>query len=93
MKDEETLRDRIVNTLSATEGKALEITTHITGAQQMELFIEENALTFLGSKYAKGKAEKLMRLACSWQGSSRADFVEIGKTPEYTRQGAKIEDF
>lgn len=91
--DELSLRDRIVNTLSATHGEQLEITTHITTPAQMELFIEEVALTYLGSEYAALRAEKMMRLACSWQGSSRQDFVEIGKTPEYQKGWSGIEDF
>lgn len=91
--DEQSLRDKIVKTLSATSGDQLELTTHIVSNQQMELFIEEVALTYLGSRYAKMRAEKMMRLACSWQGSSRKEFVEIGKTPEYTRGAKSIEDF
>lgn len=91
--DEQTLRDKIVKTLSSTTGEQLELTTHITDKQQMELFIEEVALSFLGSKYATMRAEKMMRLACSWQGSSRKEFVEIGKTPEYARGAKSIEDF
>lgn len=91
--EELSLRDRIVNTLSATHGEELEITTHITTPQQMELFVEEVALAYLGSEYATLRAEKMMRLACSWQGSSRHDFVEIGKTPEYKQGRQGIEDF
>lgn len=87
------LRDRIVNTLSATKGANLEIVTHINNAQQMDLFVEEVALSYLGSEYATERAEKMMRLACSWQGSSRQDFVEIGKTPEYSKGSKSIEDF
>lgn len=88
------LRDRIVNTLSITSGEGLEMTTHINTTAQMELFMEEVALSYLGSKYATMRAEKMMRLACSWQGSSRQELVEIGKTPEYGKRGAGgIEDF
>ena len=91
--DEQSLRDKIVKTLSATHGEELELTTHITSGAQMELFIEEIALSYLGSRYATMRAEKMMRLACSWQGSSRKEFVEIGKTPEYARGQKSIEDF
>lgn len=91
--EELTLRDRIVKTLSATRGEGLEIVTHINTPQQMELFMEEVALSYLGSEYATMRAEKMMRLACSWQGSSRADFVEIGKTPEYKQGRQGVEDF
>jgi len=93
MLEELSLRDRIVNTLSATHGEPLEITTHLTSPQQIELGMEELALSYLGSDYASIRSERFMRLLCSWQGSSRQDFVEIGKTPEYQRGRSGIEDF
>ena len=93
MIDEQTLRDKIITKLSATKGEELELTTHLNGSGQMELFIEEIALSYLGSRYATMRAEKMMRLACSWQGSSRKELVEIGKTPEYSRGVKSIEDF
>lgn len=52
MFEEQTLRDRIINTLSSTKGEALELTTHINSNGQMELFVEEIALSYLGSNYA-----------------------------------------
>ena len=91
--EELTLRDRIVNKLSSTSGENLEITTHIMTPEQMEFCMQEVALSFLGSKYATMRKDMWMRLACSWQGSSRRDFVEIGKTPEYKQGRSGIEDF
>lgn len=88
-----TLRDRIVNTLSNTSGEKLEITTHIMTTEQMEFCMQEVALSFLGSRYATMRKDMWMRLACSWQGSSRQDFVEIGKTPEYKTGRQGVEDF
>lgn len=93
MFDEISLRDRIVEKLSATHGEALEIVTHVKGPQQMELFVEEVALSYLGSEYASMRSEKLMRLSECWNGASRQDYVEIGKTPEFSKGAKGIEDF
>lgn len=93
MHEDIPLRDRIVNALSATKGEELEIVTHINNSQQMELFVEEMALTYLGLDYPKFRAEKFMRLGECWQGSSRKDFVAIGCTPEYKPGRSGIEDF
>lgn len=86
-------REKVINALSVTEGKALETVTHINNVQQMDLFVEEQALTWLGLTYPKERAEKYMRLAECWQGSSRKDLVSIGCTPEYKQGRSGIEDF
>ena len=93
MIDEISLRDRIVEKLSATHGESLEIVTHVKNPQQMELFVEEVALSYLGSDYATLRAEKMMRLSECWNGASRQDFVAIGSTPEYKPGRVGIEDF
>ena len=87
------LRDRIVDNLTKTRDEELEISTNITSSKQMDLFIEENALTWLGSKYARERANKMMRLANSWQGKERDDLVKIGMTPEIKKGGVDREDF
>ena len=87
------LRDKIVDKLSMTKGESLEISTHITSSKQMDLFIESMALEYLGSDYARDRANKMMRLACSWQGESRKELVEIGKTPEFKKGDGNVQDF
>lgn len=87
------LRDRIVNALLVTEGEKLETMTFINNPQQLDLFAEEMALTYLGLDYPKIRAEKYMRLAECWQGQSRKDLVAIGCTPEFQKAGKSIEDF
>ena len=89
----QSLRDKIVDKLSQTKGENLEITTQITSSQQMELLIQSMGLEYLGSEYAKERANKMMRLACSWQGKSRSEFVEIGKTPEFKKGDGNVQDF
>lgn len=87
------LRDRIVNALSSTKGEQLEITSNLTSSAQVELVMESMALEHLGSKFAVTESEKMLRLSCSWQGKSRNDLVEIGKTPEFSKNRGGIEDF
>lgn len=89
----QTLRDRIVDKLTQTTGKELEISTQITSPKQMDLFIESMALERLGSRYAIERANKMMRLACSWQGRTRTDLTEIGKTPEIRKGDGTAQDF
>lgn len=88
----QSLRDKIVGKLSATEGKELEITCNLTSPKQMELFVEEMALTYLGSRYVSARADMMKRLTCSYQGRSRTDLVEIGKTPEFKMNNSGFED-
>ena len=87
------LRDRIVNALSSTKGEQLEITANLTSSAQVELVMESMALEHLGRKFAVTESEKMLRLSCSWQGKSRNDLVEIGKTPEFAKNRGGIEDF
>lgn len=86
------LRDKIVGKLTATDGKELEIGCNLTSNKQMDLFVEEMALTYLGSEYIRERADMLKRLTCSYQGRSRSDLVEIGKTPEFKMGGQNFED-
>lgn len=87
------LRDKIVDKLSQTEGKALEITTRIVSERQFALYVESMGLEHLGSRYAVERSNKMMRLSCSWHGASREELKEIGKTPEFRRGGPDSEDF
>lgn len=93
MHEDMSLRDQIVGRLTRTEGKELDISCNLTSNKQIELFIEEMALTHLGSKYVSKRADLLKRLTCSYQGKLRNDLVEIGKTPEFTRGGTDHADF
>ncbi len=86
------LRDKIVDKLSAVEGRELEISCNLTSNKQMDLFVEEMALSYLGSGYIKERADMLKRLTCSYQGRSRTDMVEIGKTPEFRTGNQSFED-
>lgn len=87
------LKDKIVDKLSETEGDRLEISTYISNSAQMSLLVESFALEKLGSRYAKDRANKMMRLFCSWQGRSRSDLVEIGKAPETKKGEFDAKDF
>lgn len=86
------LRDKIVSKLSQTEGKELEISCNLTSNKQIDLFVEEMALSYLGSSYITQRADMLKRLTCSYQGRARTDLVEIGKTPEFKASGQGFED-
>lgn len=87
------LRDRIVDKLSQTEGQGLEVTTRIINEKQMGLYVESMALEHLGSEYAIERSNKMMRLSCSWQGASRTELVDIGKTPEFKKGDMNAQDF
>lgn len=86
------LRDKIVGKLTATSGEELEVSCNLTSNKQMDLFVEEMALTYLGSKYVTARADMLKRLTCSFQGRGRTDLVDIGKTPEFRVGGQNFED-
>lgn len=86
------LRDKIVDKLSSVDGKDLEINCNLTSNKQIDLFVEEMALTYLGSEYIRDRADMLKRLTCSYQGRGRADLVDIGKTPEFKAAGQAFED-
>lgn len=88
-----TLRDKIVKKLTRTHGEELDITCNITHKDQIDLFVEEMGYRYLGSDYITARADMLKRLTCSFQARNRQDLVEIGKVPEFTRQGGSIEDF
>lgn len=87
------LRDKIVEKLSATKGEQLEISCNLTSNKQIDLFIEEMALTYLGSEYVTARADMLKRLTCSYQGRGRTDLVDIGKTPEFRPNNQLTQDF
>lgn len=86
------LRDKIVDRLSATSGEQLEITCNITSNKQIDLFVEEMALNYLGSGYIKFRGDMMKRLTNSYQGKARNDLVEIGRTPEFKVGNASFED-
>lgn len=79
-----TLKETIVDNLSATEGKALDISANITAPEQLNAIMEAHAHSHLGSAYVIDRIDLLKRLTNSYQGRYRSDLVEIGKGPEYT---------
>ena len=87
------LKDKIVKKLTRTHGEELDITCNITHSSQVDLFVEEMGYRYLGSDYITQRADMLKRLTCSFQARNRQDLVEIGKAPEFNKQGGGIEDF
>lgn len=78
-----TQKDRIIERLTPTEGKELDISCNLTSNKQMDVFIEQLGYSVLGSTYIIQRGDLLKRLTCSFQGRNRTDLVEIGKTPEW----------
>lgn len=78
-----TQKDRIVERLTPTEGKELEISCNLTSNKQIDIFIEQLGFSTLGSTYIIERGNLLKRLTCSFQGRNRSDLVEIGKAPEW----------
>lgn len=78
-----TQKDRIIERLTPTEGKELEISCNLTSSKQMAVFMEQLAYSVLGSTYIIQRGDMLKRLTCSYQARNRTDLVDIGKTPEW----------
>lgn len=75
-------KDTIVDALTTTKGKKLEIMANIkNGAQAMAVYECWIGMA-LGSKFAAEQAEFILRMSVSSGGRGREDLTGIGKTPD-----------
>ncbi len=92
MQEEQSLKDRIVEKLTNTNGAELDVTCNLTNSKQIELFTEEIGFKELGSEYIIKRADMYKRLTCSFQGKARDDLKAIGMTPEFQPGRFSYED-
>lgn len=79
MQDFRTVKEQALDHLSVTSGDELDISCNITHSSQIEVVLESEAHSILGSQYKRENTERLLRLTCGFMGRHRSDVVEIAK--------------
>lgn len=79
MQEFRTVREQTIDHLSTTGGNELDLTCNITHSKQLELVLESEAHSMLGSRYIQERTERMLRLTCGFQAQHRRDLVEIAK--------------
>lgn len=75
-------RDTIIQKLTSTEGRELEITANLTSAAQISAVMQGYVAAQLNSSYGVQQYQMLLRLTDSWRGRCRDDLTGIGRTPD-----------
>lgn len=88
MIDLKTVKEQAIDHLSVTEGDELDITCNITASQQMQIVMESEAHSMLGSTYHNKTTARLLRLTNSYGARHRQDIVEIAKASRFDKDGA-----
>lgn len=88
MQELRTVKEQAIDHLSTTDGAELDISCNLTSAQQMQLVLESEAHTMLGSSYYRMTTERMLRLTNSYGARHRSDIVEIAKASRFDKDGA-----
>lgn len=78
-----TLKETAIDSLSATEGKELDISSNLTGPNQIDAILESHAHSHLGSTYVIDRCDLMKRLTNSYMGRFRSDIIAIASGPEF----------
>lgn len=87
MQEFRTVKEQALDHLSVTAGDELDLSCNLTSGHQLEIVLESEAHTMLGSRYIQQVTERMLRLTCGYQARHRQDIVEIAKA-----KGAPGED-
>lgn len=80
MQEIRTIKEQALDHLSVTSGPELDLSCNLTSSSQLEIVLESEAHTVLGSFYVKGYTERMLRLTNGFQARHRQDIVEIAKS-------------
>ncbi len=79
MQEFRTVKEQALDHLSTTEGDELDLTCNLTSSHQLEIVLESEAHTMLGSRFVQSVTQRMLRLTGGFQGRHRQDIVEIAK--------------
>lgn len=79
MQELKTIKEQALDHLSVTSGDELDISCNLTSNSQLEIVLESEAHTILGSQYIRETTERMLRLTNGYQARHRQDVVEIAK--------------
>lgn len=79
MQELKTIKEQALDHLSVTSGDELDISCNLTSNSQLEIVLESEAHTILGSQYVRETTERMLRLTNGFQARHRQDVVEIAK--------------
>lgn len=80
MQELKTVKEQAIDHLSVTTGNELDLSCNITSSSQLEIVLESEAHTILGSKYIQARTERMLRLTNGFMARHRSDLVEIAKS-------------
>lgn len=80
MQELKTVKEQAIDHLSVTSGTELDLSCNITSSGQLEIVLESEAHTMLGSKYILARTERMLRLTNGFMARHRSDLVEIAKS-------------
>lgn len=83
MQEFRTVKEQAMDHLSVTQGDELDISCNLTSSAQLEIVLESEAHTVLGSQYIRETTERMLRLTCGYMGRHRSDLVEIAKASKF----------
>lgn len=86
MLEIKTIKEQAIDHLSTVEGKELDMSCNLTSSRQLEIVLESEAHTVLGSVYVDRKTERMLRLTNGFMARHRQDIVEIAKSKEMEQQ-------
>lgn len=80
MQELKTIKEQALDHLCVTSGAELDMSCNITSNSQLEVVLESEAHTFLGSQYVGSTTCRLLRLTNGFMARHRQDIVEIAKS-------------
>lgn len=83
MQEFRTVKEQAIDHLSVTQGDELDLSCNLTNSTQLEIVLESEAHTILGSQFKRETTERLLRLTAGFQGRHRSDLVEIAKASKF----------
>lgn len=83
MQEFRTVKEQAMDHLSVTQGDELDISCNLMNSAQLEIVLESEAHTVLGSQYIREITERMLRLTCGYMGRHRSDLVEIAKASKF----------
>lgn len=87
MQELKTIKEQAIDHLAITDGDELDITCNLRSSQQMQIVLESEAHTILGSIYHRRTTERMLRLTNSVDARHRQDIVEIAKASRFDQDG------
>lgn len=87
MIDLKTVKEQAIDHLSVTKGDELDLTCNISTNQQIQIIMESEAHSMLGSTYYEKTTTRLLRLTNSFGARHRQDIVDIAKASGFDKEG------